>query len=278
MTYRTLSCVNRHLDFIKQHNVKEAVVIGGGITGIELAENLSHLGLDVTLLIRRNQILNLLFDEKGSAIIETHMKNAGVRILKETAIESVQGENGRVSSVLLGNGEKLETGFVGVAVGVSPDVGFLANSGLGIEKGLLVDNFMRSSLKNIYGAGDVTVRKTGARNLPCRTWLTSAEQGKVAGSNMAGADITFSETFFNASHVFDSFYGVVGEFNKPVSEQVIHEILKDDAGGYAKVVMENGRIAGGMVIGDLRIAWQIYKSIGDPALGAIDQKLPYALF
>jgi len=263
VTYRSLMCARKTIDHIRKRPVKKAVVIGGGILGVEFVEDFHNLGIETTLVVREERILELLFDAEGSAVIQRQMEDDGVRVLLgEELAEVKSGAGGHVEAIVTASGETIETQLVGVAIGVKPYIEFLENSGLEINRGVIVDEKLRANQEGVYAAGDVAVRRVGGSYVPCRTWLTAAEQGRRAGRNMAGEDRPFAEeVFFNASHAYKSIYAVVGQFNAPEKAGVRRVRLAAPEGEYARLVVDNGRIIGGMFIGHVDAVWETVAAI-----------------
>ncbi len=262
VTYRSLMCANKAIELVKKRKIENATVIGGGILGIELVDNLTSLGVKTTLLVRGERVLDLLFDEKASAIIQKQMEDDGVDIRFNTELKEIRGVNGQVESIVTTNDETIPAGLVGVAIGIRPSCGFLEGSGVVLDRGVLVDENLMTNIAGVYSAGDIAVRDVGGKKIPCRTWLTAAMQGKAAGANMADANAPFEEqVFFNASHAYKSLYAVIGQFNHPEGEKVEHVTLGCKAGEYGKIIVENGRVIGGMLVGHVAPAWDIYNAI-----------------
>ena len=260
VTYRTLVCVNRQLDYIKKHEAKKAIVIGGGILGAEMADNYRALGLDVTMLVLDERLLKLLFDEEAAKIIESAMEKHGIKIMAKTEMAEVLGDE-RVEQIRLKNGETLPADLVGVAIGVRPKADFLDGTGVAFDRGVIVNNHLETSEEGVYSAGDVAVIRDGAKVSVCRTWLTAAKMGEVAGGNMAGGKEEFFEIFYNASHVYDKYYAVVGDFSVPEGGGVSHTMIDTPDGEYAKLIVDDGVVVGGQFIGNIKPAWQIYNAL-----------------
>lgn len=262
VTYRSLNCARRSIELVKKGNVKQAVIVGGGILGVEFVEDFHNLGVQTRLLVRENRILKLLFDEEGGRLIQSQMEADGVQVAFGAEMAEITGSNGRVAGVVTKSGEKLEAGLVGIAIGVRPYTEFLEGSGIETGQGVIVDGKLKTNIDGVYAAGDVAVRKDGGEFVPCRTWLTAASQGKAAGANMAGAKTDFEEkVFFNASHAYKSIYAVVGAYNAPEGEGFEHIRIETKKECYNKIIVKDGKVAGGIFIGDIRLAWDVYRAI-----------------
>ncbi len=262
VTYRSINCARKTIELVKKENVKKAVIVGGGILGVEFVEDLHNLGVQTTLLIRGDKVLELLFDQEGGRLIQRQMEADGVRVAFGSELSEITGENGRATGIVTKSGEKLTAGLVGIAIGAKPHIEFLEESGIETDRGVTVDGQLKTNVDDVYAAGDVAVRKAGAKFVPCRTWLTAASQGRAAGANMTGAGADFEEkVFFNASHAYKSIYAVVGAFNAPREDGYEHIRIETGKDAYNKIIIKEGRVAGGIFIGDIRLAWDVYRAI-----------------
>jgi len=260
-TYRTHRCARRIAEYLTARGARRAVVAGGGILGVELAENFVTKGLRTHLLVREARPLSLLFEESGAELILGRMEADGVNIHRGVGVAAINVREGRIESVALDNGETIAADAAGVAIGARPTAAFLEGSGIELSNGVVVDARLRTNVEGIFAAGDAAVIRSGAATIPCRTWLTAAWQGDRAGRNMAGADEAFSEpVFFNASHVYGFRYAVMGNFNPPPSPGITRARL-NVPGGYSSVVTEHGALTGATLIGDLAPAWALRRAI-----------------
>jgi NAD(P)H-nitrite reductase large subunit len=268
-TYRTLDCAKRLLTAIQEVKAKQAVVVGGGILGIELVEDLVNMGLKVSLLVRKDMLANLLLDRAGADIIQRQMEREGVEIHYQDEVEEFQGQNGWVTQVLTKKGNRIPCQIVGIAVGVQPNIEFLEGSGIELNRAVLVDEFLRTNLADVYAAGDVCAVYSAARqrHVPTRTWLVSALQGKTAGLNMLGEQKTCDGggCLLNSSHLFRSRYAVVGNF-KPRPEEGCEELVcPTEAESYNKLIIKDDRLVGAIFIDDLKNVWPIKRLIDSGA-------------
>lgn len=142
---------------LDSNNVKKAVVLGGGFIGIEMAENLRHLGIDVTLLDLAPQVM-IPFDDEMAKFVQNTMINYGVNVKLETSISKIEDEGKKLT---LTNGEVIETDLIIMAVGVRPSSGLAKDAGLDLgERGhIIVNEFNQTSDPSIYAGGDATLVK-----------------------------------------------------------------------------------------------------------------------
>jgi NAD(P)H-nitrite reductase large subunit len=169
-------------------NARCAVVVGGGITALELVEGLVSRGVRVHYFLRGDRYWSNVLDETESRIVENRLSGEGVRIHYHTELAQILGKRGRVSAVITKNGERLDCRLLAVAIGIRPRTALASAAGLKVERGILVDEYLQTSAPDIYAAGDV------AQVLDPRSglwvvdslWGPAREQGHHAGLNMAG--------------------------------------------------------------------------------------------
>ncbi len=262
-TYRGLGCVDTYLHEIEE-GAKKAVVLGGGILSFELIDNFLQLGLEVTLLVRGEGLLGLLFDEDGAKIIEDQLYARGVDVRFKTEADSFEGVNGKVTGLVTKAGETIPCDLIAPAIGIRANVGFLEGSGIEVDRSVIVDGFLRTSTEDVYAAGDCCAVRAapGDRSVPTRTWLTSALQGQAAAVNMTGGDRSFREgVIFNSSSVFESFYAVLGLFNPAEGSGHAFRSWKFADGSYMRWTIEKGRLAGAIIIDAMKYVWPVRQLI-----------------
>jgi NAD(P)H-nitrite reductase large subunit len=173
---------------------KTAVVIGGGITALELVEGLLARGMNVHYFLRGDRYLSDVLDETESHIVMERLRHEGVVIHTNTQVKQALGEPGRVSagsklsSVETQAGATIACDILAVAIGVRPRLDLARQAGLKLDKGIIVNEFMETSAADVYAAGDVAeVRdpRTGTTTLDV-LWPTALAMGRAAGANMAG--------------------------------------------------------------------------------------------
>jgi NAD(P)H-nitrite reductase large subunit len=165
----------------------QAVVVGGGITALELVEGLRYRGVQVDYLLRGERYWSNVLDETESRIVEQRLKEEGVRIHYHSELAEILGKDGRVVGVHTNDGRHVKCDMVGLAIGVAPRKELGEAAGLKVDKGILVDETMRTSIADIYAAGDVAqVYDPGiGRAIVDSLWEPARAQGRTAGMNMA---------------------------------------------------------------------------------------------
>src|SRR5581483_7829014 len=181
-----------HLDDARQilkfaRRGKTAVVVGGGITALELTEAFVARGVKVHYLLRGDRYWSNVLDAQESRIIENRLREEGVQLHFHAEVIEVQGQNS-VKSVRLLDGRVLRCDMVAYAIGIQPRLGLAREAGLAVDRGVLVNQFLESSVPGIYAAGDVAqvYDPVAGRSVLDSLWGPARDQGYTAGLNMAG--------------------------------------------------------------------------------------------
>lgn len=195
--------------------VRRAVVVGGGLIGIELTEMLLTRRIPVTFLVREPGWMSFAYPPEESAMIGRHIREHGVDLRFATEIEKiVPGDEGRVRAVVTKAGEEISCELVGLTVGVGPNVDFLKDSGIELGRGVLVDEFLRTSVPEVYSVGDCAeVRSARPGRRPVEPlWYVGRRMGETVGYNLAGKPTVYDPgTWFNSAKFFDLEWQVYGQ-------------------------------------------------------------------
>lgn len=168
--------------YAKEEKCRKAVVCGAGFIGLEVAENLMALGLEVTVIDAAPQIMPNAYDPEMADYAKKQLKAAGMRVLTSTSLSGIEG-NGKAEKVLTDNGP-LAADLVILAIGVRPATAFLADSGLEMFKGtILVDSEMKTNLPDVYAAGDCAMVKNALTGQP--QWSAMGSTANLAARAMA---------------------------------------------------------------------------------------------
>ncbi|MCI8551827.1 MAG: FAD-dependent oxidoreductase [Lawsonibacter sp.] len=189
-TLRTVEDTFRIKDYILQHRPKSAVLAGGGFIGLELAENLRELGLDVTIVQRPKQLMNP-FDPDMAAFIHSEVRRNGIKLALGRTVEGFVQRDGGID-VLLKDEAPLRADMVVLAIGVTPDTALAKGAGLelGIKGSIVVNDRMETSIPDIYAVGDAVQVKhyvTGADAVISLAGPAN-KQGRIAADNICGGD------------------------------------------------------------------------------------------
>ena len=193
-TLRTVEDTFRIKAYINEHHPKSAVLAGGGFIGLELAENLRELGMDVTIVQRPRQLMTP-FDPDMAALIHGEMRRNGVRLVLGRTVEGFAEKDGGVD-VLLKDGAPLHAGMVVLAIGVTPDTALAKDAGLalGIRDSIVVNERMETSVPDIYAVGDAVQVKHAVTGQDALISLAGPpnRQGRIAAENVCGGDSRYS--------------------------------------------------------------------------------------
>ena len=244
----------------KAKEIKRAVVIGGGLIGLKAGESLFDRGVDVTILELSDRILSLAFDENAASLAGGRLAEVGLNVRCGVSAKEIQRDKeGNLKGVHLTDGDFLQTDVVVIAIGVVPNYNLAKESGIEVDRGIKVDDHMRSSVEGVFAAGDVAQAKDllfgDDRVIPI--WTNAYNQGFCAGKNMTGTDIEFSGSLAMNSI---SFYGLptisVGTVNPPKGDDSyeIATSLDEKKKSYRKLVFQNDHLVGYVLVGDIDMA------------------------
>ena len=229
---------------------KTAVVIGGGVLGLEAAWELKKAGLSVTVLEAAPMLMGRQLDATAGSILEEISRRNGISIHTGVSITSIDGdETGAVSGVSLSSGEVLPADLVIVSAGVRANTALAQEMGLKIEKAVVVNSRMEAGIKHVYACGDCAEYK-GAN---FAIWPEASEQGRVAGANAAGDELEYrpvsSALTFNGMNT--SLYAAGDNGKNPNLLYKTVEFKDMGKEQYKKLYFLNNRLCGVILIGDL---------------------------
>ncbi|MBN1260095.1 MAG: NAD(P)/FAD-dependent oxidoreductase [Anaerolineae bacterium] len=241
---------------------KKAVVVGGGLLGLEAARALKGMGLDVTIVEFKPWLMPVQLDQEGAAVLQAFVEAQGYHVILNDSAKTIAGDDA-VSGVVLGSGKSLDARMVVIAAGVRPNVTLAEKIGLEVNRGIIVDAQMRAGAPDVYAAGDA-VRFQGI----CWAIVPTAQaQARIAAANMAGDTATYENiapsTALKVVGVEVSSMGAV----HPSDDENYDEVRVVDAEGttYKKIVLHHGVIVGAIVIGDRLLAKELGKRIEERA-------------
>lgn len=187
---RNLDDADKIKNYIQKNNSKNAVVIGGGFIGLEMAENFVEMGLNTTLVESGNQILAPV-DEEIAATAQNEMRNYGVNLILSDGVKSFNN-----NKVILNSGKEIEYDLAIMAIGVKPDTQLAKDSGLNVNRGILVNEFMQTNDPDIYAAGDSVEVKDFVSGDSTLIPLAGPanRQGRIIADNICNIKSTYKNT------------------------------------------------------------------------------------
>lgn len=192
------------LDTITEYSkdCNRAVIVGGGLIGIEMAEMLVSKGIPVTFLVRETSFWNGVLPAQESELINRHIKKHHIDLrLNTNLVEIVSDENGRAKAVTTDKGETIACNLVGLTAGVSPNVDFLKNTAIALDRGVLVNRKLETNINNVYAIGDCAQQHQaiGERRPIEAVWYTGKMMGETVARTICGIP-----TDYNPGHWFNS--------------------------------------------------------------------------
>ncbi len=181
-----------------------AVVVGGGITALELVEGLRARRVDTHYFLRSDRYWGNVLDETESRIVEDRLRHEGIHIHTNTELVEIFGKRGRVTGVHTQDGGQVRCSLVAVAIGVRPRLDLANGSDLEIERGILVDEYLRTSAADVFAAGDVAqvYDPLSGKAILDTLWGAALAQGHAAGLNMAGRPAAYRKAVpFNVTRL-----------------------------------------------------------------------------
>lgn len=257
------------------------VVIGGGITAMELTEGLAHRGVETHYLVRRNRLWSQVFNDGESKLLDHQMREHGIHIHYNTEVTEILGDKrGRVRGVRLNNGQEFKCDLVGIGIGVTPQLELVQNTPIKLDRAILVNEYMESSVPNIYAAGDcaqVYDRWTRQHMLDI-LWPSAVAEGKAAALNMIGQRHAYVKgTPFNACLLFGLHIATMGQITPrcdaaDADPEVVQHLSRgssevwftlprlyasawsEDGPNTVRLVLDGDYLVGALIIGDQSLA------------------------
>lgn len=228
--FQDLEAMERHTP-----GLERAVIVGGGLIGVEMAEMFHSRNIPVTFLVREPDFWNIVLPPEEARMVNRHLREHHIDLRLGTELKEIlpDASGKKCAAVLTNKGEKIECGFVGLTVGVSPNIDFLKDTGLETNRGILVNEFLETNIPDVYAAGDCAeLRQARPGRKPIEAvWYTGRMMGETAAYNIIrdwGLGIENSGTsnpqspipnpqsynpgiWFNSAKFFDIEYQVYGD-------------------------------------------------------------------
>lgn len=240
--------------FIK--NCEEVAVVGGGLLGLEAAWALMERGLTVHVVEFSPYLLSRQLDEELATHIMSKLEEKGLKIHLSAASQEILGEES-VTGILLKDGREIKADMVLFSTGVRPNINILPGSDIAINKGVIVDDRMRTSHKDIYAAGDVAEFNGVILSL----WSVATDQGKIAGKNMAGEEESYAlpqpATLLNI--------GEISAFSVGEIKENMETLSHHEGDVFHKLFIEDGKLIGGVLTGDVKKMVVLKKAVNSKA-------------
>ena len=241
--------------------IRSAIVIGGGLIGVSASEALVKRGIKVTLVELKESILSLILDKTASDIAEKVLTEAGVTVITGQTVQRILGQKDKpesVGGVIMTDGTEIPCDLIVVAIGVIPRTDLVKDTPMKLNRGIVVDRTMQTSIPDVYACGDVAEAYDflidQKRLLPL--WPLAHLGGRVAGYNMAGKKAEYEGgTVMSSLKYFELPVIAVGTVNpENVDDYEVLVELKPEKTIYKKILLKDGKIVGFIFLGDIEKA------------------------
>ena len=204
------------LEYMEEYtqNIERGVVVGGGLIGVEMAEMLHSRNIPVTFLVRESQFWSNILPKEEASLVSRHLKSHHIDLRLETELKEIlSDENGRVRAVATNTGEEIACQFVGLTPGVRPNIDFLRDTKLEINRGIVTNEFLETNIPDVYAAGDCCEVKEpvpGRRPIEA-VWYVGKMMGEALGRTLAGTKTAYQPgLWYNSAKFFDIEYQTYG--------------------------------------------------------------------
>lgn len=252
---------------------KKVIVVGGGVIGLESAWQMKLAGLDVTIVELGPTLMGRLCDEKTAQMLKETFEAHGIRVITECGLKEIRGEK-RVSSVVFSDGHETDAQMVILSAGIKPNVQFASEAGIRTNRAIVVDDHMRSDCSFLWACGDCAILD-GVNNA---TWIQGISQGRVAGANAAGDDLSYDNKPSSiVVHAAETMLYTIGDLGKNVPDgnyellagtipPVTGRFLVNPRQGPAEethisVCFLDGKLVGAATIGELKCIRTVQESV-----------------
>ncbi len=248
---------------------RAAVVVGGGVTALELVEGLRARGMTVHYFLRGIRYMADVLDETESNIVLHRLREEGVTVHLNTQITHVGARRNRVARVETAGGETIACDVIGVAIGVKPRADLARQAGLKVDRGVIVNEYLQTSATDVFAAGDVAEVFDPASGKPTLDvlWPTALTQGRIAGANMTGAGIAYTKSVpFNVTQMTGLKVTIIGAVGSGKNEDLVAitrgeseawrivpkswVLSEQDDVNRVRLIIGERTIAGALVMGD----------------------------
>lgn len=202
--------------------IKNAVIVGGGLIGVELAEMLHSRNIHVTFLVREKRFWGNVLPELEGALVANELRANEVDVKYSTELKEIVGnEKGEVKSVVTSTGGEISCEFVGITTGVRPNVEFLKGSSLEIDRGVLVNEYLQTNIDDVFAIGDCVQHRNpiAGRKAIEQVWYTGRMMGETVARTICEKPLAYQPGhWFNSAKFFGQEYQTYGNVNSALAD------------------------------------------------------------
>ena len=263
---------------------RSAVVIGGGITALEIVEGLVSRGVKTNYFLRGERYWSNVLDHTESRIIEDRLRHEGVQIHYHTELAEIIQKRGRVAGAITNDGKQIKCKMIAVAIGIRPRVELAATAGLAFDRGILVNEYLQTSIPDIFSAGDVAqvYDPYSGKSVVDSLWGPARSQGHAAGLNMAGIATPYIKAVpFNVTRLAGLTTTIIGTVGRGIDQDLLG-IARGDSETWRqlpdaiaaqsdfnvnrlRIMIGQRHIIGAIVMGDQTLSQPLYHLTADRA-------------
>ncbi len=272
---------------------KTAVVVGGGITALELTEGLLARGMNVHYLLRGDRYWSNVLDQQESTVVQGRLQAEGVELHFHAELAEIIGKKNRVSAIRLEDGKTIKCDMLAYAIGIRPCLELVQGTGLALDRGILADEHLQTNDPDVFAAGDVAqvFDPLSGRAVLDSLWNPARDQGYVAGMNMAGRKTAYLKSPpFNVTRLAGLTTTIIGTVGHGLDKDVIGiargdsetwrdlpDAIEAQSGfdiNHMRLVIGGKTLIGAIVMGDQKLSWPLQKMIAGRAdISPIREKL-----
>lgn len=235
---------------LRPENERNAVVLGGGFIALEFINIFHHFKLPTTVVLRSSGFWSKSLGEHAQKILERHAEKQGVKLVTNQSSTELVG-NEDVEGVKLDDGSMLPASIVGVGIGMIPEFGFLKDSGVETNKGILVNEYLETNVPGVYAAGDVAefYHKVIDRQFVLGNWTNAQMQARAAAASMTGERSAFELVSSYSANLLGKDIVFVGDTSREHADEIIQHAADEE--NSIEIFVRNGKIVGTVLIGDV---------------------------
>ena len=232
--------------------IEHAVVVGGGLIGIEMVEMLHSRHIPVTFLVREAGYMDYILPREESALIDEEIRRHGIDLRLSTELREILSDGeGRVRAVVTGKGEEITCEFVGITVGVKPNIDVLRTSGIEAKRGVLVNEYFETNVPDVYAVGDCAEFREegiGSKRIE-QLWYTGRMQGRTVAETICGRRTAYDPgPFFNSAKFLTLEWQTYGEI-APVRTSGVETIVWQEGRRLLRIDYNGEKVLGFNAIG-----------------------------
>jgi NAD(P)H-nitrite reductase large subunit len=270
-----------------------AIVVGGGITALELTEGLLARGVKVHYLLRGDRYWGNVLDQHESKMVEERLRDEGVELHYHVKLKEIVGRKNRVAGIRLEDGRTIQCDMVAYAIGIQPCMELTQGTNLTVDRGILVDEHLQTSVPDIFAAGDVAqvFDPLSGHSVLDSLWSPARGQGQVAGMNMAGRKTAYLKSPpFNVTRLAGLTTTIIGAVGRGQDDDIVGiargdsetwrdlpDAIEAQSGfdvNHMRLLIGEKTLIGAVVMGDQKLSWPLEKMIANGAdISPIREKL-----